>query len=66
MAHHDIFYTLPAGDRTYKRYQLVSLFLQEEPGEGKGTLASTYTYTVESWGKIHHLSMSSRKSKPRF
>ncbi len=51
MAHHDIFYTLPAGDRTYKRYQLVSLFLQEEPGEGKGTLASTYTYTVESWGR---------------
>lgn len=49
MAHHDIFYTLPAGDRTYKRYQLVSLFLQEEPGEGKGTLASTYTYTVEKY-----------------
>lgn len=35
MAHHDIFYTLPAGDRTYKRYQLVSLFLQEEPEKAK-------------------------------
>lgn len=50
MAHHDIFYTLPAGDRTYKRYQLVSLFLQEEPGEGNGALASTYDYTMETWG----------------
>lgn len=43
-------YTLPAGNRTVKRFSLITHFLGEEPGHGNGDAASRYRYNVESYG----------------
>lgn len=42
-------YRLPSGDRTQKRKALISCFLNEEAGVGKGNDASRYRYNVESY-----------------
>lgn len=43
-------YILPTGDRTQKRRALISCFLNEEPGIGRGDDASRYRYNVETYG----------------
>lgn len=42
-------YTLPTGNRRSMRINLISTFLQEEPGNGIKELASRYQYYVESF-----------------
>ncbi len=43
-------YRLPSGNRTQKRRALISCFLNEEAGIGRGDAASRYQYNVESYG----------------
>ncbi len=43
-------YKLPDGNRQQKRQALISCFLNEEPGSGRGDNASRYQYNVESYG----------------
>ena len=49
MADHIIPYSLPEGDRAFKRKALISLFLEEEAGSGCGENASRYQYEVEAY-----------------
>jgi len=42
-------YRLPAGSRAQKRQALISCFLNEEAGNGRGDCASRYQYNVESF-----------------
>ncbi len=42
-------YILPTGDRIQKRQALISCFLNEEPGTGRGDDASRYRYNVETY-----------------
>ena len=42
-------YTLPPGDRTSTRRNLITLFLNEIPGTGNGNNASRYQYNVEQF-----------------
>jgi len=49
MATYIIDYQLPSGDRAQKREDLISCFLHEESGTGKGNDASRYQYNVESY-----------------
>ena len=42
-------HTLQANNRADVRNELVSLFLQEQPGTGTGANASRYRYTVETF-----------------
>ena len=43
-------YILPSGNRYQKRQALISCFLNEEAGTGRGDDASRYQYNVESYG----------------
>lgn len=43
-------YRLPFGNRAQKRQALISCFLNEEAGIGRGDDASRYQYNVESYG----------------
>ena len=43
-------YRLPSGNRSQKRQDLISCFLNEEAGIGRGDDASRYQYKVESYG----------------
>lgn len=43
-------YRLPSGNRSQKRQDLISCFLNEEAGIGRGDDASRYQYNVESYG----------------
>lgn len=43
-------YRLPSGNRSQKRQSLISCFLNEEAGIGRGDDASRYQYNVESYG----------------
>ena len=43
-------YILPAGDRIQKRLALISCFLNENAGTGRGDYASRYQYNVETYG----------------
>lgn len=43
-------YRLPSGNRSQKRQALISCFLNEEAGIGRGDDASRYQYNVESYG----------------
>lgn len=49
MGSHEVYYTLPAGDRAIKRKALISKMLDEECGTGTGDNCSRYTYFVESY-----------------
>ena len=49
MGSHEVYYTLPAGDRVIKRKALISKMLDEECGTGTGDNCSQYTYFVESY-----------------
>ncbi|MDO4581403.1 MAG: DNA adenine methylase [Bacillota bacterium] len=42
-------YRLPSGNRSHKRQALISCFLNEEAGIGRGDEASRYQYNVESY-----------------
>lgn len=42
-------YILPSGNRTQKRKDLITCFLNEETGIGRGNDASRYQYNVESY-----------------
>lgn len=44
-------YTLPVGNRIQMRQALISCFLDEEAGRGKGNAASRYQYNVETYGE---------------
>lgn len=44
-------YSLPSGNRSQKRTALISYFLNEFPGTGKGDNASRYQYNVESYNE---------------
>lgn len=44
-------YRLPSGNRSQKRQDLISCFLNEEAGTGKGNNASRYQYNVDSYGE---------------
>lgn len=44
-------YCLPSGNRSQKRQALISCFLDEIAGTGKGDAASRYQYNVESFGE---------------
>lgn len=50
MGTHICEYKLPSGNRARKREALISCFLGEEAGTGKGNAASRYQYNVESYG----------------
>ncbi len=43
-------YRLPNGNRQQKRQALITCFLSEDSGNGKGNDASRYQYNVESYG----------------
>lgn len=43
-------YTLPNGNRQQKRQALITCFLNEEAGTGRGDKASRYQYNVEYYG----------------
>ncbi len=43
-------YTLPNGNRIEKRKALITCFLNENPGTGRGDNASRYRYEVDSYG----------------
>ena len=43
-------YSLPLGDRTSMRENLIKTFLRENPGTGIGNNASRYHYNVEQFG----------------
>lgn len=43
-------FSLPVGNRGFMRKALITHFLQEEPGNGKGVAASRYCYYVEVFG----------------
>lgn len=43
-------YRLPDGNRQQKRHALITCFLNEQPGTGKGDDASRYQYNVEVYG----------------
>lgn len=43
-------YILTAGSRQLKRVNLITCFLEEKAGTGKGDKASRYQYNVESFG----------------
>lgn len=43
-------YRLPSGNRSQKRKALISCFLNEEAGIGRGDDASRYQYNVEAYG----------------
>lgn len=43
-------YILPVGDRIQKRKALISCFLNENAGTGRGDAASHYQYNVETYG----------------
>lgn len=47
---HTVDYVLPTTDREQMRKNLVSCFLEEVPGTGKGDMASRYQYNVEKYG----------------
>ena len=47
---YQIDYSLPVGNRAQMRQDLISCFLQETHGIGKGDLASRYQYNVEKYG----------------
>ena len=49
MGSHEIYYTLPTGDRALKRKELISKMLEEDCGNGTGDNCSRYTYFVESY-----------------
>lgn len=49
MPDHTRTYQLPTGDRAQQRRDLIQCFLEEEPGSGKGPLASRYRYDVDAW-----------------
>ena len=49
MGSHEIYYTLPTGDRALKRKELISKMLEEDCGTGTGDNCSRYTYFVESY-----------------
>ena len=51
MANHICEYQLPSGDRFKKRQSLISSFLNEQAGDGRGEKASRYQYNVESFGE---------------
>lgn len=51
MGSHEIYYTLPTGDRSLKRKELISKMLEEDCGTGTGDNCSRYTYFVESYDK---------------
>ena len=42
-------YTLPIIDRQQMRRDVISLFMNEQPGTGTGSNASRYVYTVENY-----------------
>ena len=44
-------YRLPEGNRIQKRHALISCFLNEDAGFGRGNEASRYQYDVESYGE---------------
>ena len=50
MPDYHVEFHLPAGNRIQKRQALISCFLNEEPGGGRGSLASRYLYIVETYG----------------
>lgn len=50
MPDYHVEFHLPAGNRIQKRQALISCFLNEEPGHGRGSLASRYLYIVEAYG----------------
>lgn len=43
-------YRLPSGNRSQKRKALISCFLNEEAGNGRGDDSSRYQYNVEAYG----------------
>lgn len=43
-------YTLPIGNRIQKRQALITCFLSENAGTGRGNEASRYQYNVETYG----------------
>lgn len=49
MAAYTCDYRLPTGNRSQKRQDLISCFLNEEAGIGRGNDASRYQYNVESY-----------------
>lgn len=51
MSNNNCNYNLPSGDRIQKRKSLITCFLQEIAGTGKGDKASRYQYSVESYGE---------------
>lgn len=51
MATYTCNYRLLSGDRSQKRQDLISCFLNEEAGTGKGNNASRYQYNVDSHGE---------------
>lgn len=57
-------FQLPSGDRALKRKALISYFLDELAGTGKGNCASRYEYTVETYGEYGiHLKRPTRLNK---
>ncbi len=44
-------YTLPVGNRIRKRQSLITCFLNEIAGTGRGNEASRYQYNVETYGE---------------
>lgn len=44
-----VIYTLKSTERKAVRDEIITLFLNEVPGEGTGELSSKYEYTVESY-----------------
>lgn len=50
MSTHICNYILPDGNRQQKRRALITCFLDEEAGTGRGDDASRYQYNVESYG----------------
>lgn len=44
-------YKLPVGNRVQMRKALISCFLNETPGTGRGDSSSRYQYNVEKYGK---------------
>lgn len=50
MPSHIVDYELPVSNRTQMRIDLISCFLNEFPGTGRGNNASRYQYNVETYG----------------
>lgn len=49
MPNYTITFSLNIINRTQMRDDLINKFIKEQPGTGKGNLASRYTYTVDSF-----------------